>query len=54
MDGIYADHCHKTGKLRGILCCECNTSIGKMGDDPERLRAAAIYVETAELIHLIR
>lgn len=27
------DHCHNTGKYRGTLCRQCNTSLGKLGDD---------------------
>lgn len=27
------DHCHKTGKVRGTICRQCNTSLGKLGDD---------------------
>jgi hypothetical protein len=27
------DHCHDTGKYRGTLCRQCNTSLGKLGDD---------------------
>jgi hypothetical protein len=27
------DHCHETGKYRGTLCRECNTGLGKLGDD---------------------
>lgn len=39
------DHCHNTGKIRGLLCSRCNLGIGCMKDDPERLRAAALYIE---------
>ena len=28
----FIDHCHETGKVRGILCFRCNTALGKMGD----------------------
>lgn len=38
------DHCHKTGKVRGLLCTSCNTALGLMKDSPERLQAAAKYL----------
>lgn len=40
------DHCHKRMIFRGLLCGDCNTAIGLLGDDPDRMRAAAAYVET--------
>ena len=40
------DHCHKTGKIRGILCRSCNVAIGFFLDNPNIMRQAASYVET--------
>lgn len=40
-----ADHDHVTGKFRGILCENCNVGIGYFNDSPERMRAAAEYIE---------
>tara|TARA_R110000851_G_scaffold1093_1_gene3801 strand:- start:1093 stop:1539 length:447 start_codon:yes stop_codon:yes gene_type:complete len=43
------DHCHTTGKIRGILCDTCNRSIGLLGDDIDLLISAAFYLlETNE------
>lgn len=38
------DHCHKTLAIRGILCSNCNTGIGKLGDTPEGLERAEDYL----------
>lgn len=45
---LAVDHCYASGVVRGLLCFNCNTAIGKMGDDPERLRLAADYLGGAE------
>lgn len=38
------DHCHETMAIRGILCSECNTGIGKLGDNIEGLQRAETYL----------
>lgn len=40
------DHCHSTGKVRGLLCINCNWLLGKSRDNPQLLRCAAVYLET--------
>jgi hypothetical protein len=39
------DHCHTTNFVRGLLCSDCNTGIGKLKDDYKILRQAADYLE---------
>ncbi|AMW36098.1 endonuclease VII [Xanthomonas phage XAJ24] len=42
---IRIDHCHGSGKVRGLLCDWCNVGLGRFSDSPETLRRAAAYLE---------
>lgn len=41
---LAVDHCHTTGKIRGLLCSACNTAIGLMKDDVVVLQKAIEYL----------
>jgi len=38
------DHCHETGKFRGILCDTCNRGLGMLGDNLGSLEKAVKYL----------
>lgn len=42
------DHCHATGKVRGLLCNNCNAGIGLIGDTIEHLEACIRYLKGFE------
>ncbi len=42
------DHLHSTGKVRGILCHNCNIALGHLKDFPEVAESAANYLRKHE------
>lgn len=43
---LAVDHCHKRGAVRGLLCFQCNTGLGKFQDSEQLLLKAAEYLAT--------
>jgi hypothetical protein len=43
------DHCHKTGKIRGLLCDACNRAEGFLKSDPNIVRKLAEYLEKSTI-----
>ncbi len=43
---LAVDHCHTTGKIRGLLCSDCNTALGLLKDNPETMANMIIYINS--------
>jgi hypothetical protein len=41
---LSVDHCHKTKKVRGLLCSMCNSGLGKFREDSDLLASATSYL----------
>ena len=41
----HIDHCHTTGRVRGILCANCNIALGQVSDNIDHLRKLITYLE---------
>lgn len=44
--GLFVDHDHITGKIRGLLCTSCNSSLGYAKDNIEVLLNMVKYLQT--------
>jgi hypothetical protein len=42
---LAVDHCHRTGVVRDLLCWTCNSTLGKIGESVDLLRAMIGYLE---------
>jgi hypothetical protein len=42
---LCVDHNHVTGQVRGCLCTNCNSSLGKLGEDYDRIIRLAAYLK---------
>lgn len=45
--GWHLDHCHSSGKVRGILCQRCNQAIGLLNEDTNVFKKAVEYLENS-------
>jgi hypothetical protein len=46
---LHVDHCHETGKVRGLLCNNCNAGMGLLQDNIENLKKAIEYLEKSKI-----
>lgn len=42
---LSVDHCHKTGRVRGLLCRPCNAVLGLLKEDPSLFLRAIDYLK---------
>jgi len=43
---LVVDHCHKTGKVRGLLCEKCNHGLGRFEDNLTIIENAITYLKS--------
>lgn len=45
----FVDHCHSTGKVRGILCNSCNVYLGRIKDSVDVLERMMVYLKNGDI-----
>ncbi len=50
---FHVDHCHATGRVRGLLCGGCNHILGHLKDDANKMRSAIAYLEAPQVVEVI-
>jgi hypothetical protein len=46
---ICVDHCHKTNRVRGILCGKCNRALGLFNDNPTFIKRAIKWIQKGSI-----
>jgi len=46
--GWCIDHCHSSGRVRGLFCNRCNATLGLVDEDPAILRELADFIERSK------
>lgn len=49
INDLAVDHCHKTGKIRGLLCGKCNTALGLLNEDINIINNCVDYLKKEEV-----
>lgn len=44
---LFVDHCHRRGKVRGLICGPCNSMLGFARDNVDTLQNAIAYLQIA-------
>jgi hypothetical protein len=47
---FHVDHCHTTGRVRGLLCRGCNHMLGAVEDSSETLQRAITYLDCSATV----
>ena len=42
---LAVDHCHSSGKVRGLLCGKCNTALGQLDDSLDKISSLYSYLK---------